>query len=317
METKFPTTLEVGATTILESAGRVGGVGESAGMYALETVAGKVAEADVHVLLLGERGVGKRTMARRIHDLSARRDEAFRILPCRALWPEVFETTGPAGLWDRGTVYLDEVNDLNGEAQARLLEVLTAAERNRQQRHVRLICGTARDLEAEVMAGALREDLYYRISGVCLRLPPLRHRREEIPFLMEHLLRKYASDFHLPVPLLSEETRRLFREYSWPGNLRELEDAAKTVVALGDKAAVMGGLGEWLRRQNAQVSLKAASRAASRSAEKELILRALTRTGWNRRRAADELQISYKALLYKLKQIRGSGNGDSKALRIS
>jgi two-component system response regulator AtoC len=173
---------------------------------------------------------------------------------------------------------------------------------------VRLICGSARDLEVEVRAGNLREDLYYRISGVCLRLPPLRQRREDIAGLMDHFLRKYARDFQRPVPALSEETHRLFQEYSWPGNVGELENAAKAIVALGDETVAMGGLRAMLMRPDLggngnRVSLKQASRAASREVEKEIILRALTRTRWNRRRAAQELQISYKALLYKLKQM--------------
>jgi len=152
-----------------------------------------------------------------------------------------------------------------------------------------------------VKAGNLREDLYYRISGVCLRLPPLRQRREDIPILMEHFLRKFGRDFQRTVPALSQDTRRLFQEYSWPGNVRELENAAKAIVALGDESVAMGGLRAMLSRPNAgvnggQVSLKQAARAASREMEKELILRALTRTRWNRRRAAQDLQISYKAL---------------------
>jgi two-component system response regulator AtoC len=142
---------------------------------------------------------------------------------------------------------------------------------------------------------------------VCLRIPPLRQRREDIPILMEHFLRKFGREFQRPVPALSEETLRLFQEYSWPGNVRELENAAKAIVALGDETVAMGGLRAMLRRTDTgnggRVSLKQAARAASREMEKELILRALTRTRWNRRRAAQDLQISYKALLYKLKQM--------------
>jgi len=143
---------------------------------------------------------------------------------------------------------------------------------------------------------------------VCLRLPPLRQRREDIPILVEHFLQKFGRDFHREVPVLSEETLRLFEEYAWPGNVRELENAAKAIVALGDETVAMGGLRAMLRRRDAtgngkRVSLKQASRAASRETEKELILRALTHTRWNRRRAAQELQISYKTLLYKLKQM--------------
>ena len=126
-----------------------------------------------------------------------------------------------------------------------------------------------------------------------MRLPPLRQRREDIPVLMEHFLGKYGRDFQRPVPSLSEETHRLFQEYSWPGNVRELENAAKAIVALGDEAVAMGGLRAMLLRPDlggngSKVSLKQASRAASREAEKEIILRALTRTRWNRRRAGIE-----------------------------
>ena len=175
----------------------------------------------------------------------------------------------------------------------------------------RLICGSVRDLEAEVRSGRFREDLYYRISGVCLRLPPLRQRKEDIADLMSHFLAKYAEDFHRPIPVLSTDTQQLFHDYAWPGNIRELEDAAKAIVALGDEAVAMGGLRAMLMKSERSVgeeriSLKQAARAASREAEKELILKVLTRTRWNRRRAAQQLQISYKALLYKLKQIGGA-----------
>ena len=308
-------------------------------MQSLEAVIREVAQSEVPVLLLGERGTGKRFVARRIHDLSPRREEYFRVLPCKALWPAVFESGAEGGFLGHGTVYLDEIDDLSGECQARLLSALNHSGQNQAGQHqsvptqrgqthagqngeahprARLICGTARDLEAEVQAGSLREDLYYRISGVSLHLPPLRQRREDIPGLLDHFLGKYGRDFHLPVPKLSEETRHLFEEYSWPGNLPELEDAAKAIVALGDQAMTMGRLGVGRRNEQespvgAPISLKAASRAASREAEKELILSALTRTRWNRRRAAEELQISYKALLYKLKQIGSDGNGMPKA----
>jgi two-component system response regulator AtoC len=141
---------------------------------------------------------------------------------------------------------------------------------------------------------------------VCLRLPPLRQRREDIPCLMSFFLSKYAKEFQRPAPGLSAQTQVLFQEYAWPGNVRELEGAAKAIVALGDETLAMSGLRSLLQRAGGngeRVSLKQVARAASREAERELILKALARTRWNRRRAAQELQISYKALLYKLKQI--------------
>jgi two-component system response regulator AtoC len=285
-------------------------------MRSVAAVMREVAQSEVPVLLLAERGAGKKATARRVHELSRHGRQPFRTISCAALksGPSA-DSGGEAALPSGGTVFLEEVTELNGEGQAWLLRALTGDSANdvRPQGLARFICGSARDLEAEVSAGNLREDLYYRISGVCLRLPPLRQRREDIPVLMEHFLRKYGSDFQRAVPSLSEETHRLFQEYAWPGNVRELENAAKAIVALGDEAVAMGGLRAMLLRPDlgSRVSLKQAARAASREVEKEIILRALTRTRWNRRRAAEELQISYKALLYKLKQMGCSEYGAS------
>src|ERR1700683_295219 len=291
--------------------------GVSASTRSVEAVMREVAQSEVPVLLLAERGAGKKATARRVHDLSQRRGQSFRVISCATLESdELGDMDGEAGLPGAGTVFLDEVADLKATGQAWLLQALTHGKGNEGHSRsggmisglARLICGSARDLEEEVRARSLREDLYYRISGVCLRLPPLRQRRDDIPVLMEHFLRRYAHDFQRPVPALSKETQRLFHEYSWPGNVRELENAAKAIVALGDETVAMGGLRAMLLRPDlggngSRVSLKQTSRAASREAEKEIILRVLTRTRWNRRRAAEELQISYKALLYKLKQM--------------
>ncbi len=275
----------------------------SPSMRGLEAVLLEVAQSDVPVLLLAEPGAGKKTVAHRIHEISRRSKHPFRAVSCAG-----FESAGANNLLGEGTIFLEELSGLTGENQAWLLQTLARATADNQDlRPARLICGSARDLEAEVRAGRFREDLYFRLSGICLRIPPLRQRREDIPHLVEHFLKKYGSDFQRPVPALSAETHRLFQEYSWPGNVRELENAARAIVALGDEGMAMGGLRAMLLRQdhggNGRVSLKQASREASREKEKEIILRALTRTRWNRRRAAEDLQISYKALLYKLKQM--------------
>src|SRR5258708_20560193 len=283
--------------------------GVSPSMMPVEAVMRELAQNEVPVLLLAEPGAGKRTIARRIHQASTRRGEEFRMVPCADLAPEVFDIHDTEALFSRGTVFLEEIGDLGTSAQLKLLEALPKTDENGNGRtRARLVCGTARDLESEVRSGRFREDLYYRISGVCLRLPPLRQRREDVPHLMEFFLAKYAKDFRRPKPELSAQTQQLFLEYAWPGNVRELEDAAKAILALGVEALAMGGLRAMLQRSDrghsgGTVSLKQAARAASREAEKELILKVLTRTRWNRRRAAQELQISYKALLYKLKQI--------------
>jgi two-component system response regulator AtoC len=312
-------------------------------MRAVGAVIRELAQSEVPVLLLAEKGAGKHATARWIHEMSRRSAQPFRGLLC-STWK--VEDLGPSGedggseqdwfeqdwlkqgWFKQGTIFLDEIADLSLEGQARIMEVLPRAvnagnENPRNENHgpsrsetARLICGSERDLELEVKAGRLREDLYYRISGVCLRLPPLRQRREDIPLLVEHFLAKYAQDFRRPVPRLSAEVQQLFRDYSWPGNVRELENAARAMVVLGDEDVAMGGLRARLSRPEAggnetQVSLKQVARAASRVAERELILRVLTRTRWNRRRAALELKISYKALLYKMKQIGCSEYGSS------
>jgi two-component system response regulator AtoC len=292
-------------------------------MRPVEAVIRELAQREVPVLVLAEPGAGKHATAQRIHQMSQRSAQPFRWFQCLGLTPEDLEALREQEPVDgelptAGTIYLEELGDLSAKCQERLLEALPQSEGNGAggRERARLICGSARDLEVEVKRGRLREDIYYRISGVCLRLPPLRQRKEDIPFLMGHFLRKYARDFRHPVPDLSAETLRLFLDYAWPGNLRELEDAARVLVALGDEQVALGGLRALLRKPDAGsngagISLKAASRAASREAEKELILNTLTRTRWNRRRAAEQLQISYKALLYKLKQIGFEGYGAS------
>ena len=299
--------------------------GISPSTRAVERVIRELAQSDVPVLLLGERGAGKQTSAQRIHAMSYRHGQPFRVLACPVLKPDELQqlATVNGNSKSTGTVFLRELADLDSDCQTLLLEVLPKTEGNGSSspEGVRLIAGSARDLDVEVKAGHLREDLYYRISGVCLRLPPLRQRREDIPLLMDHFLRKYARDFQHPFFKLTAETLQLFQEYSWPGNLKELEDAAKALMALGDETIAMGGLRALLRGaggiNGGRVSLKEAARAASREAERELILKTLARTRWNRRRAAAELQISYKALLYKLKQIGYEKHGAPSSTEIA
>ena len=278
----------------------------SPSMKDLEGVVAELANSHVPVLVIGEIGTGKRATAYRIHDLSPRRHDGFRAVVSGQVGSDAL-TNGSAGhLLSSGTTYFEEVGDLNPDCQLILLNQLHA-ENGAQSEGARLIFGTARDLQAEVRGGRFREDFYYRISGVSLRLPPLRQRKEDITLLLDFFLSKYAADFHCTMPTVSDQTRQLFIQHAWPGNLRELEDAAKALVVLGDGALAMDGLRSLLIKPSAgngqKVSLKDAARAASREAEKQLILKVLTRTRWNRRRAAQELQISYKALLYKLKQI--------------
>lgn len=272
----------------------------SAGMRTVEAILRELSQNDLPVLVIAETGSGKKAAAGRIHALSNRCSQPFRVCHGNDASQELLSTFEGVG----GTIYLQEVGDLDPAAQAEMIRQIAS---NDGVRVPRFICGTSRELEPEVKAGRFREDLYYRISSVCLRLPPLRQRREDIPVLLEWFLESAAHDFSRPVPVIGPEMRSFLQEYHWPANIRELKDAARAIVALGDEALAMGGLRSLLRRSDRnngeRVSLKDAARAASREAEKELILHVLAQTRWNRRRAAQQLQISYKALLYKLKQI--------------
>src|SRR5271167_1040167 len=281
----------------------------SAGMRTVEAVIRELSQNDVPMLVVAEHGSGKAAAAARIHALSARAADPFQLYHGHDASQEILASRDGQG----GTVYLQEVLDLTAVAQNELVRQIGLngsgnGNEYEKRRVPRYICGTSRELEPEVKAGKFREDLYYGISGVCLRLPPLRQRKEDIPVLRDWFLSAAARDFCRDVPMLSSETQNFFLEYNWPGNIRELKDAARAIVALGDEALAMGGLRSLLRRvdrgsNGEKISLKDAARAASREAEKEIMLQVLTRTRWNRRRAAQELQISYKALLYKLKQI--------------
>ena len=273
---------------------------------ALEQVIRKLAESDIPLLLIAEPGAGKKATAERIHFSSARRRDPFQLVACDQLRPEALDSLADA-LFSRGTVFMQEIANLNSACQRKLLKILPQpGDRQCSALSARLICGTARDLDADVRSGRFDEDLYYRISPVSLCLPPLRQRKEDIGGLLAFFLSKYAASYQRSIPPLSAKINQLFLEYTWPGNLRELEDAARAIVVFGDEALAKGGLKSLLLnsgRSGEKVSLKEVAKAASREAEKELILKVLNRMRWNRRKAALELQISYKALLYKLKQI--------------
>jgi two-component system response regulator AtoC len=295
METDFP---EIGQTKPPKADSNGNFLpGMSPCMQALEGVIAELAHSHVPVLLIGELGTGKNATANRIHDLSSRRADAFKIVAAQHLTADTLRRNGESDyLLDRGTVYIEEIGDVNLECQALVLESLQS-ESSTSHNGARLICGTVRDLQAEVRAGRFREDFYYRISGVSLRLPPLRQRKEDIPLLLDFFLSKYACEFRCSVPVPSAETMQLFMQHAWPGNLRELEGAAKALVVLGDGALAMDGLRSLLVKSDPgngqRISLKDTAKAASREAEKQLILKVLTRTRWNRRRAAQVLLISY------------------------
>jgi len=261
-----------------------------------------------------------------IHRTSARRHGPFIKVRCSGLSLEELDRLMQSGPEERGalgsngygTVLLDEIGELEVACQSRLLEILSFLDSGGggARRSHGLISTTCQNLEDEMKAGRFRDELYYRISGVCLRLPPLRQRREDIPVLLEFFISKYSGAFGHSKPQMSSDGRLQFQVYSWPGNVRELENTVRKLVATGDEKMALTDLtGSRLRETsgawtgNGEHSLKEAAKAASRQAERELILKVLTRTRWNRKRAAQELQISYKALLYKLKQIGLEDNG--------
>jgi DNA-binding NtrC family response regulator len=282
----------------------------STAMRSIEQVIADIAPTEIPVLLIGESGTGKDTLAMHIHRNSARRGQEFRKVLGSSVTPELLSSAGMDG--GAGTLYLDEVADLPPAGQTLLLQSLAEREISGNVPHPRLICGSTRNLEELMRTGQFREELYFRLNGICLRLPPLRHRREDIPALADYFLRKYAGLFGRPRLALSTREVRALQEHSWPGNIRELENAMKKAVVVGGRVSELVEAGDVHaatppQAEGTNISLKEAARAASRQAERELILKALARTRWNRKRAAMELRISYKALLYKLKQIEPEG----------
>src|SRR3981189_2629780 len=219
-----------------------------------------------------------------------------------------------AGRDPRGDSYPHRKN--RGRSADRFLWLLPDGEPSggNGEKGSRFISSTSRNLEKEVEAGRFRRELYFRINGVILRLPPLRERKEDMPALLEYFLAKHSNELKKDAPELSSDARELMASYDWPGNIRELGNLAKKIVAVGDPMLALGDLratyaGAPVTSEGPHVSsLKVAARAASRRTERELILKALEPTHWNRKRAARELQISYKSLLYKIKQIGVQGS---------
>jgi two-component system response regulator AtoC len=291
--------------------------GVSLAMQKLRQLVTDTAKTDIPILITGESGTGKEILALQIHQLSERRNEPFTKMRCRTLVPDLASSrlkdplhAGFSNGGIRGTVFLDEIHELDSEGQRQLLDLLPDGNglHHRGLAGTRLISTSCRNLEEELRTGKFAEGLYFRLYGVSVKVPALRDRKEDIPDLANFFLTKYATLFERQRPTLNDELLVRLTNYSWPGNVRQLENAMKNIVATGNADLAMADLveitpeitkggGEFLS------SLKVASRAASRNAERELISRALTRTHWNRKKAALELQISYKALLYKLKQL--------------
>ena len=287
-------------------------------MLTLEAVLTEIAPTNIPVLLVGECGTGKQMFAHRIHQLSDRSEPLMKV-SCAGMRAESFASE--LGLDARRGTRIrravrgprSSMKSVNSTLRAKGISCTRCpTEKTKPRRGIlmaRLISTTSRNLDEEMKAGRFRRELYYRINGVCLRLPALRERKEDIPLLSDYFLVKHCTQLGRMHSRLSARALDTFMDYSWPGNIRELENVVKKIVALNDEELA---LSELMRTPNATGavtadartrSLKVASKAASREAERELILKALGRTRWNRKRAAQELQISYKSLLYKLKQI--------------
>jgi two-component system response regulator AtoC len=299
-------------------------VGHSSALLTIEGIVREIAPTNIPILLLGESGTGKEVLAQRIHNASSRSTERLAKIACASIDAEsLANELGLRGERDTGpgTVIFNEISELDAACQKLLLYALPDGEVRPRPGVMssRVISISSKKLDEELGSGRFRSELYYRINGVCLRLPPLRERKEDIPMLSEFFLTKHAAQLQRPRVPLKGQTIRTLLEHSWPGNVRELENVVKNIVALGDEDLALAGLAasSVSNPRSASMtdprvrSLKVAARAASREAEKELILKALERTRWNRKRAAQELQISYKSLLYKLKQI---GAADSEAI---
>ena len=293
--------------------------GKSPAMLTLESVATEIAPTTIPVLIMGEIGTGKEVFARRVHVLSSHGGSLVKIA-CASMNAETLSAElgirggdGKKKNDSAGTVFFDEISELDTGCQRVLLYALPDGDPKPHPGVLtsRIISATTRNLDDEMKAGRFRSELYYRINGVCLRLPPLRERREDIELLGDFFLTKHAAQLGRPRPSLSERALRVLFDYTWPGNIRELENVVKNIVVLGDEQLAISQLVEAPAASPPvtatsglpPLSLKVAARAASREAERELILRALARTRWNRKRAAQELQISYKSLLHKLKHI--------------
>jgi DNA-binding NtrC family response regulator len=298
--------------------------GHSEATRVLERTIGRIAPTSLPILLTGECGTGKAYVAQRIHQLSSRHDKPLMKAICSSLTPKGidghFSSNGRRGTDERnpaGTLFLKEISELDGASQRSLLYAMPEGDGPVGTDGIgpRLISSTTVDLEEEVNAGHFRGDLYYRLKGACVHLPTLRERKEDIPALCDLLLTKHAMLQGRVRPSLDSEDLTRLQEWHWPGNIRELENVIKQMVILSDVKSVLMDLSTVSARGPHRVvpaaamgrgsTLKAATRAASRRVEEQLILDALARTRWNRKRAAQELQISYKSLLSKLKQIGG------------
>jgi two-component system response regulator AtoC len=315
-------------------------VAASPAMRKIRSQAALVAHVDIPVLLLGESGTGKEVLARLIHKLSQRAHRTFLKVNCAAVPADLLESElfgyeqgaftgathakpGKFELCNKGTILLDEIGEMPPALQAKLLHVLQDQSFSRLGSRtvikvdVRILAATNIDIPQALAAKRLREDLYYRLNAFTLQLPPLRERKEEIPILLKHFMTRMAERYARPQLPLSPQMLEACQAHPWPGNLRELNNFLKRYLILGDANLAVAELqprndgnpgGMLATSASASKSgetgggLKSLARSAKDEAEGEAIRQALEQTNWNRKQAATLLQISYKALLYKIRQ---------------
>ncbi len=312
-------------------------VGDSFKMQEVKSLVEQVADSELTVLIRGESGTGKEIVARMLHSLSSRRNEPFIKVNCAALPRDLLEAElfgyekgaftgahktkpGRFEIANKGTIFLDEIGDLPLELQSKLLQVLEQHEFMRVggvktiKVDVRIVCATNRDLEKALEEKALRDDLYYRFNEIIINLPHLRKRKEDIPLLIEHFLKRYNSLYNKNYNKLSTNALKILERYNWPGNVRQLENLIKQIVVRENENIIYESLKEQTSvtpEQDEQTptlsieetySLKKRVSEAVTSEERRLIAQVLNKTNWNRRKAAEILKISYRSLLYKIKE---------------
>jgi two-component system response regulator PilR (NtrC family) len=313
-------------------------LGKSAVMQRTFEMVRKIAPAKTSVLLIGESGTGKELAARALHDLSGRDAGAFVPVNCGAIPEALIEselfghtkgaftgaTSDKEGLFEAangGTLFLDEIGDLPLSMQVKLLRVLQERRVKRvggvqeKEIDVRVVAATNRDLETEVEKGTFRQDLYYRLNVIQLRLPPLRERREDIPLLAEHFMKKFAAEHRRAITGVEPETLAALMAYGFPGNVRELENLIERAVTLapGDRltadtlpALAPGGspLGSTPIALDTRIDLE----KTLEDFERGIIIRVLERTKGNRTEAARQLGVTFRSLRYRLSKLGLSGD---------
>lgn len=297
----------------------------------------QVAGIDVPVLLLGESGTGKEVIARLIHKESPRTSRTFMKVNCAALPMELLESElfgyeagaftgaqrakpGKFEICHNGTLFLDEIAEMPIPPQAKLLHVLQDGEFSRLggtssiKADVRIIAATNIDIQQAIQGLRFRADLYYRLNAFTIRMPPLRERREDIPILLDHFMENWSTRYGRPRLPISQRMLALCASYAWPGNVRELENLIKRYLILGDEAEALARLGSQsigveLPRESSRLAtrefcgdLKSLVRGLKQEAEREVILRALEQANGSRKETARILNISLRALHYKIRQ---------------